>query len=231
MNFNNYDHITSNRIVRVVGAILGTLILGALGSGFWELLLRDVILGLGNITLSLISTVWGGYVDLLHRDIGKLRSDQLVAPIFVVFMLAVITGPLFYVLIFLRRISYLVKSAAEDGDDHQPMTREQFLERMKVTRRQIVQQMVPLTIVSAFLYSVLFWQISYTRNAGVWAERSIEILRPHISTLEHDKLRSDLRAVEGAQRFYSLEARLHELAKTPAITLPTFTVIRKRNAP
>lgn len=231
MNSNNYDHIKSNRVVRVVGAILGTLILGALGSGLWELLVRDVIVGLGNITLSLISSVWGGYVDLLHRDIGKLRSDLLVAPIFIVFMLVLIAGPLFYVLLFLRRNSRLIKDASEDGDDHQPMTREQFLERMKAIRRTIFRQMFPMTIVIAFLYSVLFWQIAYTRNAGVWAERSIEILLPHVSTQEHDKLRSDLRAVEGAQQFYSLEGRLRELAKTASITLPPFTVIRKRNAP
>ena len=60
------DLLRRNGFVRSVLAVAAVLVLGALGSGLWELLLKDLFLGLGNVTLSLISLLWGGYVDLLH---------------------------------------------------------------------------------------------------------------------------------------------------------------------
>src|SRR5712691_9111175 len=93
MESNPLELIRSNRMVRVAAAIMGTLLLGALGSGLWELVLRDVLAWAGNITLSLISAVWGGYVDALHRDIGKLYQDSLTWLLFALAVIFLIGAP------------------------------------------------------------------------------------------------------------------------------------------
>lgn len=229
MNSTVYAQILSNRAVQVIATVIATILLGALGSGLWELFLRDIILGLGNFTLSLISSVWGGYVDLLHRDVGKLRSDLLVTPLFAFFLVILIFGPWFYVKKLLSRVSYLRKELTITGDEAS-QSLEQITCMVDTIRRKIFRILIPIIFCSSVMYAILGWQLTYTRNAGTWAERSIEILLPYVTPQEHNKLRSDLRMVETAEQFYALEKQLQAQARKASIRLPSFTIIKKPNA-
>jgi hypothetical protein len=82
MKSKTLEFIRNNRSAQAAVWVLGTIFLGALGSGLWELALRDIFTGLGNLTLRFISTIWGGYVDLLHKKVGKLSTDILSLPTF-----------------------------------------------------------------------------------------------------------------------------------------------------
>lgn len=86
--------------------------------------------------------------------------------------------------------------------------------------------MVPLVFANALGYLLILSQLAYTRNAGNWVDRSIEILRPRVDALTHLELRAQLRSVETARQFYMLEARLHKLANSTDSVLPKFNVVR-----
>lgn len=224
----NYKPIMDNRTIKVIVGIISALFLGALGSGLWDLILRDIIVGLGNVTLTLISSVWGGYVDLLHKDIGKLHGDSLSVPVFAVVTEFLFLAPWILVMISLRYVSQLRKKITEYKKS-KPLSKDELLMKVAFYRKITLRAMIPLTVLTTILVAVLFWQITYTRNASNWAERSVEILLPYVTAHEYNKLRSDLRAIENAEQFYALERQLQNTAAKASIKLPPFTVIRKRN--
>lgn len=68
---------------------------------------------------------------------------------------------------------------------------------------------------------------AYTRGAGVFVERSIEILAPNIPPDKHLQLRARYRSVDTPQKFYDLHDELQTLAKEKSVTLPKFSVIKR----
>lgn len=215
--------------IKFVRKILGVLILGALGSGLWELILRDVLFKLGNAVLSLLATLWGGYVDVLHHGIGKLRGDLLVVPIFATAIAVLVVGP--WVLVYyLRRKVANIEQRALGAPEPKPLTEASFHNEIAKIRKMISWQFIPLVALFVAIIAIQVWQTQYTREASTWAEQSIEILAPNIGSQEVLRLRSQLRAVERANQFYLLEEKLREHAKHFSVDLPPFASIGKPNS-
>jgi hypothetical protein len=229
MKSKTLEFIRNNRSAQAAVWVLGTIFLGALGSGLWELALRDIFTGLGNLTLRLISTIWGGYVDLLHKKVGKLSTDILSLPTFSMVVVLILFGPWALISIQLKRISRLRNMVTKKDDQEEPNP-EKLLKELDSLRKQVFRILIPLMAFTTLSYAITFWQITYTRDAGNWAEQSIEILRPYMPEREYIKFRSDLRAVSTADQFYKLETKLQETARKSSIKLPEFTVIRRLGA-
>ena len=229
MKSKTLEFIRNNRSAQATVWVLGTIFLGALGSGLLEIALRDIFTGLRNLTLMLISTFWGGYVDLLHKSVGKLNTDLLSLPTFAMVTGLVLFGPWFLIIHLLKRISRLKNHLTKKADEEVP-TPEELLNEINSMRKRVFQLLIPLMVFTTLFYAISFWQLGYTRNAGNWAEQSIEILRPYMSEGEYVKFRSDLRAVSTADQFYKLETKLREAARKSSTELPEFTVIRRLGA-
>jgi hypothetical protein len=236
MESNTFKLIRNNRSIQWVVGIVGTLLLGALGSGLWEFVLRDIIVWAGNITLTFISSIWGGYVDLLHRDIGKLHQDLFTVPLFAIVVVFIEFAPWVMIVGLLRRTSKL-KVRLTENDTNETVISEQWPEKVDSIskdvadiRKKILRILVPLAVLITFSYAISAWQLTYTRSAANWAERSTEILLPYVTQQEYMKLRSDLRAIEDAEHFYKFEKQLQDFAAKASIKLPAFTVIRKHSS-
>jgi len=221
------DLLRRNGFVRSVLAVAAVLVLGALGSGLWELLLKDLFLGLGNVTLSLISLLWGGYVDLLHQNIGKLENDLLTLPVYAFVVTALVVTPWFLIRYLIRELSKLearLQKKEEDESRNDPP----ISERLRRLRKKVLRVLVPLAAVTTMMFLVLNWQQLYTREAGKWAARSIEIIAPSVAIDERTRLISELRRVETAKQFFALRQALNEHASRAGIKLPKFTPIGEK---
>lgn len=221
------DLLRRNGFARSVLAVTATLVLGALGSGLWELLLKDLFIGLGNITLSLISLLWGGYVDLLHQNIGKLENDLLVVPIYALVVAAVVVTPWVLIRYLMRELSKLearLQKREEDESRNDPP----ISERIGRLRKKVLRVLVPLAALATMMFLILTWQLLYTRAAGGWAARSIEIIAPYVTLDERTRLISELRRVESAKQFFALRQALNEHAGRAGIKLPKFTPIGEK---
>ena len=227
MESNKFELIRNDRRIHIAVGIVGTLFLGALGSGLWELVLRDVFIWAGNITLTFISSIWGGYVEQLHRNIGKLHQDLLTIPLFAIAIALIIFGPWVMIWRLFGRTARL-KNHIAISDLKKTITPEQRTEQINAIQKAIWRRLVPMIAISTVFYAILTWQTIYKRDAANWAERSTEILLPYVTAQEYMKLRSDLRAIEDAEHFYKLEKQLQDFAAKASIKLPVFTVIRKR---
>lgn len=221
MNQPIFEFIARNKNVRTVLTLVATLLLGALGSGLWELFLRNIFLGIGNWTLTLISSLWVGYLDDLYSSVGKLHTDVLLNPIFSFFAATGILGPLFLTLYFWREVSSLEQRQSNVGRAKAGSS-EAVSEGISRIRRKILRVLLPVALSTSFMFLLMTWQSLYTREASNWSERSIEIVSPYIALDDRVRLRSDLRLVTNAKSFFALRNVLLAHAKRAAIELPKF---------
>ncbi len=234
MRPSSFNLLRSNRTFGLALGALTTIILGALSIGLWEFLLHPLFASLGNFALNLVATLWGGYVDILHADIGKLSQDEYEFPSFLLIGAFVICAPWVLVAYIFRGIASAKRLIATENVEKEELTIETIKARIdglavqfNRLRKQTLMLLVPIVLSTTVVYALIFWQIGYTRNASIWADRSIEILRPQISVEEHLKLRAGLRAVSDASQFYDLELQLKALAVKTNTRLPAFIAIRR----
>ncbi len=177
MNSSLLDLLRRNGLFRSVLAVAATLILGALGSGLWELLLKDLFVGLGNITLSLIGWLWSGYIDVLHKNIGEMDGDLLALPVFAFTIVTVVGMPWFLIWKLMHMVakieSRIQNKDIDHSDDDFPVS-----EHLLRIRKKIFRLLFPLAALTTALFLILNWQLLYTRDAGSWTLRSIEIIAP-----------------------------------------------------
>jgi len=216
-------------LIRSVLAVAATLLLGALGSGLWELLLKDLFIGLGNFTLSILTTVWSGYVDILHKDIGKMDSDLLTVPVYATVITIFFGMPWFLIYVLMRMLSKY-EQRFRNPDLNQAEDDLPVPELIRRVRKKIHRLLVPLATLVTVMLLIVNWQILYSREAGNWALRSIDILAPYTTAEEHVRLVSALRQVESAEQFFSLRQRLAEHANSANIRLPKFTPLGESKA-
>jgi len=217
------------RRIRPALTVFGALLIGALGSGLWELFLRDLLLALGNSVLSLVARIWGGYVDVLHQQIGNSHPDLLVVPIFAIVVFGVLMTPWFLLAKVIRLLGDAERAIAGEGRRSR-RTEEQATATLRRLKRHVFRVLIPLSVLVTATFSVQIWHTSYTRNAANWVSRSIEILAPNLTPERVLRFRSDLRQVNTAKQFFKLEDELRNTAKDSSIELPSFQAIGRSGA-
>ena len=91
------------------------ILVGAIGSGLWDLFLKDLLYSAGGLFVNIASSIYDGYFDHLYRDVGKKIDLLLYFPGIALISLAIIS-PLvmyFYVSIGFSRLEI----ALDDDDD------------------------------------------------------------------------------------------------------------------
>lgn len=74
MKINELSTFSKNRVAKIALGLFATIFVGALGSGLWELVLRDLFFTMGYKTLSLISSFG---VAMLTTFIKRLANFGL----------------------------------------------------------------------------------------------------------------------------------------------------------
>jgi len=207
------------RLVRGSLALAGVLLLGALGNGVWELFLRDLFISAGTLLLGAVSTLWSGYLDVIHRHIGELRTDTLMILPFAAIaslMLVVPVAVNVYVFMLYKRLKSDINKVGQP---------QRSPPDMLLWLKLMLYLATPATIVLTFMTLLDLAEGGYSRRASIWAERSIEIVAPRISADERLMLRSELRSVQSAVQFYAVYEHLHAIAQQTSVSLPPFSPI------
>jgi hypothetical protein len=69
--------LPASRSLKWILGILGTILLGAVGSGFWELFLRNICIAVGHGILTLITLGIGSVRDSFYVEVAKGRTDRV----------------------------------------------------------------------------------------------------------------------------------------------------------
>lgn len=195
--------------------IIGTIFLGAIGSGLWDVFLKNVLISTYVMTSTAIGSVFSGYLDSIHEDIGKANANEVSVMLFLLLMLTIV----FLNILGARFIFLSYKRIKSD----QPQKRF-FFPSPKNMRRMVVA-VVSMSAFNVIAYSHHAFETLYRLRAITWTERSIEIIRPSISDQDFLKIRAMYRSVDSADDFYALINTLRTHASNADIELPEFSAI------
>ena len=218
-----------NPIVQAVTVVVGTVLLGAIGSGLWDRALGPFLDWLSTRSVSLMSSMFYGYLDSVYADVSRNPADYLTMFPFMFFVMLIIFAPWIGIAILFRGYGKIQRELENIGNrSDQELTVEDLTKEVQANRRSTLVRLIPLAILSTVLYSETLFSTLYTRKAALFVERSIEVVAPYVDERARLELRAQFRSVETASDFYELESRLRAIAREHSAKLPEFYSIRYR---
>jgi hypothetical protein len=230
--------VLSKRVRRVSAA----LVVGVVGSALWEIILKPIVVGIGNALLETVGFIWSGYLDTLYSSVGRAELDSLSILPFALSVFLFINLPIIAVATLRNRIRSMglrveklrvrANPSSDPNDDlNRPIndvldeTEAEIQRLAKSTYRTLVPPGL------AFILAVVITATHtlYVRSVVNWTNRAFEIVAPHLSSNDLLRLRSDFRLVRTAADFLKLDAQLHHIAKTNGKQLPEFDPVGKRS--
>ena len=212
-------------LYKSAGAVISVVLLGAIGSGIWDLALSPGVDWAVNRLLRVASWTYDGFADFLYRRVSRDPHNAFARLPYVFVMSSLIYLGIVAPVLLIRRLSRLRTSIvlADTPGETNP---EEIVANVDRYRKTIARVMLPVAGISSVLYLGMMFQDIHANEAAIFVERSIEILAPHVDGAEVLRLRASFRSIETAQDFYTLEAELRESAARKDVTLPEFTSIR-----
>ena len=207
------------------GAVIGVVLLGAIGSGIWDLALSPGIDWAVNRLLRVASWTYDGFADFLYRRVSRDPHNAFARLPYAVVMSGVMCLATVTPVLLIRRLSRL-RTSIVLTDTPGESTPGEIVANIDRLRKTVVRVMLPVAGISSVFYLGMMFQDIHANDAAIFVERSIEILAPHVDGTEVLRLRASFRSIETAQDFYTLEVELRESAARKDVTLPEFASIR-----
>ncbi|MFD0727163.1 hypothetical protein [Lysobacter brunescens] len=195
--------------------IIGTIFLGAIGSGLWDVFLKNALISAYIMTSTAIGSVFSGYIDSIHEDIGKANANEVGIMLFLFFMLTIVFLNILGARFIFRTYKRITRDQPQNG----------FSSPSPKNMRRMVVAVVLMSAFNVIAYSHHAFETLYRLRAITWTERSIEIIRPSISEQDFLKIRAMYRSVDSADDFYALINTLRDYASSADIELPEFSAI------
>jgi hypothetical protein len=181
------------------------ILLGALGSGFWDLFLRNMFVGIGHGILTLITLGISSVRDSFYVEIAKGRTDRVglylmtFSFIFLGFLAGALTRPI--------RIG---KSPESDMS----VAEHRFFRRFTL--------LLLMLLTSIFAFRSL--SIGYTTGAIDHFEQSFAICLPFMSPRERDDVRSRFARIQTKSDYVAVLSMLEQKARQNSLEIPKFSV-------
>ncbi|WP_269517426.1 hypothetical protein [Alteromonas sp. BMJM2] len=206
--------MSSSKIISSTKWVLGTIILGALGSGLWELLISDLFSWLSLTSLELASHIFSGFRDDLYKGVSDGAVVSFLKLPATLIAIAMVMVPVF---LFLR---IFILSSFYQNDDEQAENGQS--KKRFITSRRFLASTMAIIIVTYF--SIAFRYI-YTAKAANFIEKSVDILAPHISVEKRLNLISNYKSIVDSSDYINVYSELRKLEKKHQVTLPDFEPI------
>jgi hypothetical protein len=213
---------------RIVLGVLGTIVLGAIGSGLWELAGKPATLRLGQLLLTGATLGSTAIKDSIYVEAAK-GPHEATSLLILWLIVLVLTSVSSFSLGFLRSGRDVSKYSAElsaklDGTDDEAklviLTNERAASSKKLYRLKVF-------IVSVFIFSAFILLLSYLRllqsnNTYTYFAQSFSICRPYLDDQQALMLESRFSAVEGRAEYLNVIDDLQRIAKAHNRKLPDF---------
>ena len=198
-------------------SFFSVILIGAIGSGFWDLFLKDLLFFLGKAFVKFASFIYDGYFDLLYANVGK-QTDVLVhfpgVMIFLVIIISIVPSALY--------INSLFSRLENGGYKKEEVNELSKTENILSDRQSRLFKVVLLVIgISIFISYVNVLIISLSNIKAVnRIEQRIMIIRPYIEEKKYHKLVSQFRLVDNRKLLQSLVNEIEIISKDNNINLP-----------
>ncbi|HEY3932902.1 MAG TPA: hypothetical protein VGM58_11115 [Verrucomicrobiae bacterium] len=204
-------------VLRIAGAIF----IGAIGSGVWELFLKDFFFGIGHILVGGLTFGLQSLQDSIYQEIAKGSTNK--APQYLLFlgmsMLAVIMG-------FMS-----AKRATKKKDKvemlAEKLAQEKNLEELKklaaLIRKQADRWYRIAMTYNVLIFSFLFFryiETSFVNESVTNFEQVYTICLPNLLPSEKEQVRSQFAQIQTKQDYDDIMRHLKEVAAKNNLRLP-----------
>jgi hypothetical protein len=204
--------------------IVGTVVLGALGSGLWDVALKNVFTALGRAMLTGISFVYVHLNDTIYLEIAKGHTDRV--SLWLVSCFALLFGSLTGLATGYLSIRYA--NATHVQNAHGEPCKLKPLQRFLIClsdKRKVLNGVVLLS--TLFLVSIFLVQscmLFYVSNAITQYEQEYAICLPFLN--DHDRAfnRSQFAQIRTREDYERVLQILQQVAATNNIALPKFNI-------
>lgn len=217
----------ANRNIRFekIYSLFYVIFIGAIGSGLWEVFLRDSLYWAGDFFVKIASSIYDGYFDRLYENVGKKVDILLYLP-GIILTSIILTSPYImyeYMSVRLRNVDAIIDD--EECENFEPSKFVKFaFEQYKSHKiRFKLILLFPMFLISVVFLDVFIVAVS-NNSAVMEIERRVEIIRPYISDSESHKIISDFRLVNNRVKLQELLDKIEKVADKSNIVLPEISL-------
>lgn len=196
--------VNFKKIIKTIGYVIATVLLGAIGSGFWEKALSPFLSYASRKITEVLSSVSNNYSNYLYHqaaniyDTGAPADVIMIGFIFTIFILLIIS----------------MKANPQGTVPHSIYQALIIYVRQRTTIFYLGASLIALTIFYSRIFTI--------EQIQVYLKTQITILRPYIEEKEHARLYSDFLRMESKSDFDSLISRINLDAKSAGITIKQY---------
>lgn len=192
--------------IKITLGILGTIFLGAIGSGLWERFLSGFVDSLVGLSIELVSSIFKSYKDGIYEtaSLGFHETHSLQLLLFVNILL-----PIAYIRLLQRH----PENRKEEGEIDKKIG--SFIKgRYGYTLIKILTLSVMISCL------IIASKLSYTNRVVTYSTRSLDIVKPYIPESEYDTLVSYYYQVRNADDYSHFNEKIKKIAKDNSLRLP-----------
>lgn len=203
-----------------------TILLGALGSGFWETIFKPTFSSIGRIFLKICTLGMVSAVNSIHKDIARRSVHKPV--LFIIMLLTFAFSGLFGA----ASHDYYLKSLGGAETAEQRIInifKNKGLSGIELEKKKLESELAFIFLILVTfgftLTSYSFVRNSYIISAIIYFDQCLAICLPYLDDGKKLQLLSDYAQINTGKDFTSIIIQLKELAEQNGIKLPTFKVL------
>ena len=213
--------MSSSKIISSTKWVLGTVFLGALGSGMWDLFISDLFTWLGLTSLELASSIFSGFRDTLYEQVSDGAIVSFLKLPATLVAIALVMLPM--ILLLWNIINYVLATFDENEEEKE---NEQTVSNGQNSRSFTIRKlMISMMAIVVCAYVFVAFRYMYTAKAANFVEKSVDILAPHISVEKRLTLVATFKSVKDSEDYLHIYSELRELEKEHQVILPEFDPI------
>lgn len=221
----------NNKIIASIKWVFNTIVLGALGSGLWELFVSDLLSWLGLASLEITSDLFAGFKDSLYAQVsdGTIVSYMKLPSVLAAVIVVILPTFLLYKhisnsLVYVPRYPY--KPIYRNEEEVDTLNKSEDEKELELVRMSSVNSgFVSIMAVIILAYGFIAFKSLYTAKAATFIEKSLDIVAPHISTEKKLHLQASYRSISDSKSYMLIYSELKSLESELQIKLPEFQPI------
>jgi hypothetical protein len=201
-----------SRFANIIGGILVTLALGALGNGVWESLFKPILLWLRDVVLTIGTLGIQSLIDDIYVDVGKSNYERGSLVVLTFMLSMVICSSIFVIFVAFRIVRQ--RPLVYDRNTVDRIRSAKFFMRLAL----------PITLISAAILIFRITSVIYAIEASANLERYELIIAPYLTTQEVLIFRSRIAQLHSRAEFLQIVSDMKSIVKLNNLYDPTISI-------
>lgn len=198
-----------NTNLKKILSIIAVILLGAIGSGLWESLLKPSLKFIYSKIITLIITISSTYESKLYFTISKGFHEMHSLSTYLLIM-GIVSG---FTICFFLVVVGLDSSKKKSKKNKQKHT---------FTKKWV--EFLILIFFIVFTFSISF-EVAYINDKITYFEQSYTIIAPYISHEEQLLIKSEFAQINDKDDYDRIISKIHDLAKENNITIKEYSLM------